>query len=436
MGNSPRPLAVADAPELGRSSWIAEPGVPAADQRTRERVLAGATVLVVDDQESNVALLQRMLMQAGVTRVHAATDGRDVVRRCREVRPDVVLLDLHMPHVDGIEALTALREVLGSGTFLPVVVLTADATPAAKERALRAGANDFLTKPLDRVEVLLRLKNLLEVKVLYEQLARHTANLEAELHDRDEQARRHAAARSLQRQRVETALGGDTITALFQPIADLRTGAVAGVEALARFASVPQRPPNEWFAEAADVGLGVELELAAVRTALSGFVALARGLFMSVNVSPETALSPQLAELLADMPGERIVLELTEHTRVDDYGALLIALDDLRNRGIRVAVDDAGAGWAGLAHILRLRPEIIKLDTVLTGRIHADPVRRALAASLVSFARDIGAGLVAEGIECGEELTALRELGIPWGQGYYLARPAPLPAPTVVVPAG
>jgi EAL domain-containing protein (putative c-di-GMP-specific phosphodiesterase class I) len=130
------------------------------------------------------------------------------------------------------------------------------------------------------------------------------------------------------------------------------------------------------------------------------------------------------------------VVELTEHSRVEDYDALLGALDALREGGVRIAVDDAGAGYAGLQHILRLHPEILKLDTALTPGIDNDPVRRALAASLLTFADEIGAVIVAEGIETPQELDTLRSLGIPWGQGYHLARPGALPLPSLDLAIG
>jgi EAL domain-containing protein (putative c-di-GMP-specific phosphodiesterase class I) len=151
---------------------------------------------------------------------------------------------------------------------------------------------------------------------------------------------------------------------------------------------------------------------------------------MSFNVSPVTAISIELGILLRTAPGAQIVLELTEHTRIQDYEQLLAALALLRQEGVRIAVDDAGAGYAGLQHLLRLEPDIIKLDLDLTRGIHADPARRALAGALVNFARDISAIIVAEGIETADELSALRELGVPWGQGYHLARPGPLPLDT------
>ena len=123
------------------------------------------------------------------------------------------------------------------------------------------------------------------------------------------------------------------------------------------------------------------------------------------------------------------MLEITEHVRVDDYGQLLDRLGRLRRAGIRLAVDDAGAGFASLHHILKLCPDIIKLDIVLTRDIDRDPIKRALASSLVSFSRDVGGTLIAEGIETAAELQTLVELGVPLGQGYHLGYPSPLPAP-------
>jgi EAL domain-containing protein (putative c-di-GMP-specific phosphodiesterase class I)/ActR/RegA family two-component response regulator len=390
-------------------------------------LLAAATVLVVDDQEANVVLLERVLRLAGATRVHGVTDPRQAVRRCLEVQPDLVLLDLHMPHLDGVEVMEALRGALADDAFLPVLVLTADVTRESRERALAAGAKDFLTKPFDRTEVVLRAQNLLETRWLYARLQGHAAELEDQVRRQGAQELRQAAERQQKRQRIARVLGSDALTMVFQPIVDLDTGQVAGTESLARFACEPRRPPNEWFAEAAEVGMGSELELAAVASALTGLDDLPPAAYMAVNVSPATAVMPALARLLARSPGSRVVLELTEHTRVEDYDTLLEALDGVRCQGVRVAVDDAGAGYAGLTHILRLRPDIIKLDIDLTRGIDADPVRRALAASLVTFGSDIGAAITAEGIETGEECEVLRALGVDWGQGYYLARPGPLP---------
>jgi EAL domain-containing protein (putative c-di-GMP-specific phosphodiesterase class I) len=148
---------------------------------------------------------------------------------------------------------------------------------------------------------------------------------------------------------------------------------------------------------------------------------------MSVNISPATVLEPELTHVLEGVQADRIVLELTEHTRIDDYEPLLATLERLRDGGVRVAVDDAGAGYSGLQHVLRLRPDILKLDTTLTSGIDHDPARRALGTAMVTFAREIDAVIIAEGIETPEELETLRDLGTPWGQGFHLARPGSVP---------
>ena len=389
--------------------------------------LSDARILIVDDQEANVRLLERMLQSGGVTRVHSVTDARDAVRRCLELQPDLLLLDLHMPHLDGVAVLTALREALPEGVFLPVIVLTADPTSVAKERALAAGAKDFLAKPLDRTEVLLRVGNLLETSALYARVHNHNTQLQAELDAQTAEQRRIAAHDHRRRARIKRALCTDALRAVFQPIADLGTGGIVGVEALARFHITPRQPPNEWFAEAADIGFGVELELAAINRALEELPKLAPTQFLALNASPATAASGALKSCLAGVPGERLVLELTEHTRFDDYTTLVPALDALRARGVRIAVDDAGAGYSGLQHVLQLCPDILKLDLELTHGIDTDPARHALATALVGFAETIGAVLIAEGIETAGELAVLRRLGVSWGQGFHLARPGPLP---------
>jgi EAL domain-containing protein (putative c-di-GMP-specific phosphodiesterase class I) len=228
-------------------------------------------------------------------------------------------------------------------------------------------------------------------------------------------------------ERIRSVLERGLIKMVFQPIADLADGTVTGVEALARFAVEPPRTPDVWFEEAEAVNLREELELAAVMLALAHPELLPEGCYLSINLSPETVTSARFAELLPDMPAKRIVLEVTEHARVEDYGALRGALQEFRARGGRLAVDDAGAGFASLKHILRLAPEVVKLDREVAQGIDVDRPRRALASALISFAFDIGAEVVAEGIETRSEVDALRDLGVSYGQGYFLARPGPIP---------
>lgn len=214
---------------------------------------------------------------------------------------------------------------------------------------------------------------------------------------------------------------------VFQPVCRTEDRAVLGVEALARFPGPPVQPPNVWFAEAATVGLGVELELAAARNALAALPALPAEGFLAVNLSPTAALQLGVEGVLSQVDPARLVIELTEHAPVTDYPALAGALAPLRAKGMRLAVDDAGAGYASFSHVLRLLPDLVKLDVALTRGIDVDPRRRALTAALLRFAEELGAEVVAEGVETEEELQTLRHLGVGAVQGFHLGRPLPLP---------
>ena len=225
---------------------------------------------------------------------------------------------------------------------------------------------------------------------------------------------------------IERVIAEKSFSLAFQPIWDFRSFRPMGLEALCRFTGEPYRPPNEWFAEAFEIGLGVDLELAVIQHALEAFRALPEDIYLSVNASPATILSGRILDAVAGAPLNRLVIELTEHAIVEDYDDLVAALTPLRHAGIQTAIDDAGAGYAGLQHILRLHPDRIKLDMSLTRSVNSDPARRALVSAMVSFSREIRATLIAEGIETAEEFEALMSLGVPKGQGYFLGRPADL----------
>ena len=406
---------------------MSEYGSTAAGAQRASDVVSAACVVVIDDQPANVRLLEEMLRSIGIGDIHTVTESRHAVTRCHEVGADLVVLDLHMPGVDGHEVLRELQETVADDDYLPVLVVTADTTTDARDRALQAGAKDFLTKPVDYTEVVLRVRNLLETRAMHRSLASQNAVLRAELTAQAERERCAIAERQRREERIEAALAPGNLQMAFQPIADLHSYTVVGAEALARFQCAPVRPPNVWFSEAAAVGRDAELELAAVRAAVAHIGELPSEVFLSVNVSPATALLPALVEALAPVDPRRLVLELTEHAPVDDYPVLLQALAPLQAQGLRIAVDDTGMGYAGLGHLLQLRPDIIKLDLDLTRGIDGDPARRALATALVAFATETDATIIAEGVETAAELDTLRTLGIRWGQGYHLGRPAPLP---------
>lgn len=223
-------------------------------------------------------------------------------------------------------------------------------------------------------------------------------------------------SRSRRRAAVEAALAGDWPAIALEPVVVLATGEVVGMEALARFEAGGS--PEKRFAEAWAVGLGPELELAAIEHAFALLPDLPQPLFLSVNASPLTVADPRFRALLAGLPGHRIVVEITEHAAIEDYAPLVEAAGHLRAAGIRIAIDDVGAGHSSLRHVLRIAPQMAKLDMSLTRGIDADPVRQALAVGMMAFSERTGVLLVAEGVETGAEADALQAIGVPLVQGY------------------
>jgi EAL domain-containing protein (putative c-di-GMP-specific phosphodiesterase class I)/AmiR/NasT family two-component response regulator len=390
---------------------------------------AGMSVLIVDDNPSNVALLQALLDEQGLFRIYTETDPRQVPRQLAQNDPDLVLLDLHMPHVDGHEVLTQIK-LYAAGSFLPVLVLTADTTTTARDRALGQGAQDYLTKPIDSGETALRIANLLRTRQLFTTL-RQARLLDAQAHSSNGNAEPET------RERILSVLRTRGVTPVYQPVVDVNTLAPVGYEGLSRFPGTEHGGPDRWFGDAFGVGLGVELEWLAAAKVLNFLDTLPTeqpDAFLAVNMSPASVLH-LLTHRLCD-PGlyPKIVIELTEHVPVEDYAAVHESLATMRESGSRLAADDLGSGYAGFRHLIRLQPDIIKLDISLVRGIHRNNGQRALASALVAFAGDVGARVIAEGVEEQGELDALRDVGVPWAQGYYLGRPAPLPTnPAAVV---
>ena len=225
--------------------------------------------------------------------------------------------------------------------------------------------------------------------------------------------------------RVERVLTEEDITPVYQPIFELGTGRAIAYEALSRFPGDSARTPDRWFADAWRVGLGLPLELLAIRIAASALPKLPAGVGLSLNASPSTVSSGGFLRCLGGT-AERVTVELTEHLEVNDYDGFSNNLLPLRGAGGKVAIDDFGAGYASLRHILKVQPEWIKLDISLTERIDENPIAHALATAVVSFADQVGVTVIAEGIETEDELDSLLEIGVRFGQGFHFGLPAPL----------
>lgn len=230
----------------------------------------------------------------------------------------------------------------------------------------------------------------------------------------------------LKRERIEWTIAQAAFHVRYQPIYRLHDETVAAFECLAWFEGEPYRTPDQWFAEAEEVGLAADLEIALVRKALQALASFPQDVMLTVNFSPATIMTEAFGELFGALPLERVVLEVTEHAAVANYAELSARLHPFRLRGLRLAVDDAGAGHSSFRHVLDLRPDTIKLDMSLTRNIDRDHGRQAMAGALAMFGRAMGSQIVAEGVETEAELDALRRVGVTKVQGYLTGRPMPL----------
>ena len=213
----------------------------------------------------------------------------------------------------------------------------------------------------------------------------------------------------------------DGLHMVFQRIVHLATGATVGYEALARF---PIGGPEEWFRTAAEVGLGVELELAAIRRALDAMEAyvVERGQYLSVNCSPATLIDERFWELFHSHDMSHLVVELTEHVPVEEYEQYKQALTVIRRLGARLAIDDAGAGYSSLRHIVQLEPDIVKVDRAFV-EVDVDVSKRRAVQALIDLAHSMGATVIIEGVETEAQRSELDRMGASCVQGWLYGKP-------------
>jgi len=546
--------------------------------------IANSRIYVADDVAANRALLETILKRGGFSEILLFPDGAALLDAIEAAEPDLVLLDLRMPTVDGFEVLRRLADRRTGGGFVPVIVLTAETGLESRREALDLGAHDYVTKPFDASEVLLRVRNLLHTRSLHRALQSQNIDLAGQVdvarEDLSTREREWAdvaeslaalevratseetanaicnelkrisglssvmivavdaagqavplaldgpvdariavnralpsswadswrlrvgrrpwvgpwepeigttmrrvpadlptamailplnsgqgllgamvattsiadgtayltarlpvltsfsavaaallAPGILERQRrgairaqLEKILEGSAFVPVFQPVVELASDQMIGFEALTRFADGMR--PDRRFADAAAVGLGLELEAATLAAALEAAPDLPRGLWVSLNVSPAFLMDPvRPVRILGNHRGRALVLEITEHVAIEDYVRFRSSVDALGS-SVGLAVDDAGAGYASFRHILELHPDFVKLDIGLVHEIDRDEVRQALVAGIVYFAERTGCRLIAEGVETQGERAILQRLGVQYGQGYLLSRPA------------
>ncbi len=409
-----RALRAAAAPIARPSLAVTRPTPP----KPGTAVLAEPTrVLLVDDNHDLLGELIAVIeAEPGFDVVGSTTVASEAASLAVLYQPHVALIDWRMPG-GGIDVVSALRDRCPATR---VMGISAQRHPKIVMAMLRAGASGFITKPVRPDDLIVSLQSAAsgQMSIPPDLTGPVIEQLVADLQNRE----RASDERALMRERVQAAMHGPVAIA-YQPIVALADKAPIAVEALARFSTEPRQMANVWFREAARCGLIVELDMVTMTKALESLEWLPRDVALHINLAPETLFAGRGMELLDLDEPERVVVEITEHSDIADYAQLNRALAPLRDRGVKLAVDDVGAGFSSLRHVLVLEPDMIKLDVSLCRGIDSNSVRRALARALTAFGQEINRMVVAEGVETESELEALLELGITHAQGYLLGRP-------------
>jgi EAL domain-containing protein (putative c-di-GMP-specific phosphodiesterase class I)/DNA-binding NarL/FixJ family response regulator len=367
------------------------------------------SVIIADENKEFLDALASIIDRApDFALVGKARDATTAVRLAALYTPDIALVDASMPGGGGAIAAAQIRR---GSPATRVIALSASPERDVVMQMLRAGASSYLVKSVPGQDLLksLRATTLRPLDELVVQL--------------DPGAARGQPSDDLA-SRVRAVIEGEALSMMFQPIVSIQGHGVVGVEALARFDGEPRQSPDVWFMDAVASGLGTEMDLAAARAALAILPQLPEDIDLFVNVVPETLFSSGFEELIAGVPGKRVVLELTEHAPVHDYGRLAGVVEDLRAEGFRIAVDDVGAGYSSFRHLLTVHPDVLKIDISLCRSIESDRARQVIAASIASLGRELDATVVAEGIETAAELATVRGLGVDSAQGFFLGRPS------------
>lgn len=347
--------------------------------------VARVRVVVADDDELLRLTLKELISRApGLLFAGEAKDAEGAIALCLRERPDVALIDVNMPG----GGLDAVRGIIAASPETRCVALSGYDDRASVLRMLEAGAGSYIVKGV-APELIISAIGLAHAGGT--SLSTGPSKMvKSELRLQMARETREGALR----ERIAQALATGDFDVLGQPVVRLGDRSIVGAEALVRFRGSPL-PPAAWFADAALLGLGPDLEYATAERALGQARRHTPGVWVSINLSPAGILLPRFADLVGQAHPARLVVEITEHARVDDYEALRQALVPLRDAGGMVAVDDAGSGYASLQHILELQPELIKLDVALVRGIETDRQRFAITKSLCAFAEAVGTMLVA-----------------------------------------
>jgi EAL domain-containing protein (putative c-di-GMP-specific phosphodiesterase class I) len=357
-----------------------------------------ADVLLVDDDKLVIRAVERLLVAGGYT-VAKTVDAQHAAREAMAGGYDMVLSDIHMPGMTGTELLAVLRSY---GSDMPVILMTGAPSIDTARDAVELGAVQYLTKPIDR-----------------EALLRAVAKAQSAPRRQREVVADPALAAGFDR-----ALG--SLWMAFQPIVSLAAHGPVAYEALMRSREPGFQSPMPMIEYAERTGRMPELGRAVRELCADAAANIPRGTALFVNVHAQDLFDAELFSSSSPLASyaDNVVLEITERGAIDEVGDIAARMRRLRSLGFRLAIDDLGAGYAGLSSIATLEPDFVKLDMSLTRDLASSPLRQRLVGSMVDACRDTGMKLVAEGVETIHELSKLAELGCDLLQGYHFAKPS------------
>ncbi|NWB12753.1 EAL domain-containing response regulator [Pseudomonas sp. G5001] len=398
-----------------------------------------ATLLIVDDEIQVRKLLETLLRHEGYQTVSAAS-GEEALQMVAQRPPDLILLDIMMPGMDGYEVANQLKGNQATAN-IPIIMLSALSESSARLSGLETGAEEFISKPVERVELWLRVRNLLRLKAHGDRLKNHSQLLEQQLqHHQNESSRLnvHDLARLDLEKALRLAVEREEFVLHYQPKVELANGQVCALEALLRW----DRPgygavsPAVFIPILESQGLIVTLgrwvidnvcrQIAAWQSGTVGAVEV------SVNVSGhqliEGDLIADIAQSLAQAGVEAhwLEVELTEGSLMENTQHTIASLQRLRAMGVKISIDDFGTGYSSLAYLRRFPIDTLKIDIAFIREVTSNPQDAAITRTIIELAHSLKLRVVAEGVETQAQLEFLREAGCDQIQGYLFSRPLPM----------
>lgn len=368
---------------------------------------AKKTILIIDDERDFVDTIHFHLINSGFN-VAAAYNGTEGIDKALE-NPDVILLDLNMPDMSGHEVCRNLKNS-DRTRHIPIIMLTAQNQTLDKVQALNMGASDYICKTTEMEEIQARIKAVLR------------SNLSPE--DRIDQSELLRDKIFLIREIIDNR----HIRTVYQPIVELAGHRPMGFEALTRGPKDSElESPIKLFHAAAQLNMFAELDHAARISAIANASFLNETHLLFINTDPSIMDRPEFKDFSylenGNIDPSQICLELTERTSVKDFAKFRFALDALKSSGFKIAIDDAGEGYASIRTIAEIKPNFIKLDMSIVRDIDQDTTKQNIAEFLVDMSKKLGTRLIAEGIETENEMRILTDIGADYGQGYFFSKP-------------